>query len=810
MADSSPDETLDLARAGSFLSAVREWQLWAVVGSVGLLLVPVLAGGRTLFFRDLYRQYIGTARLLSGSQSIGWLWDPLLHGGEPMLGNPNRALLYPSRLLYLMFDPVSALNWEIALHLALAGAAGYLVARTFSLRREPAMVVAVVYACAGIPLSLTNHLLRVLAYPWMAVAVLAGHRWRRAPGRSGWFVVLVSALMLQGLTGTIETALCSVILVTAWQLAGQGQLRNRFRDALKVVGGCLIGVAAAGIQVVPAAATVARSMRPVTADPGFLLAWSVHPGRLLELWFPGILGPVDTATPAISYWGASLVDFGFPYLLSLYLGMATTTLAIGGLVARECLPVTAGQRRMLAGTVAAAVVVSLGRHVPGMEVLVELLGPLALVRFPVKALLLASLPIAVLAGCGVHWVMTGHRKAVRLVVGLAGGMAAASLLMWLVVVFGGSCRQRLFELLFTRADSTVTDGVSRALLHGAVAVGMVALGVAVMRHARPALLGLLLVAVVAADLGIAGLAMLPSAPRALLAEEPPLAGELRSHVGGGRLLRDLDPAVVHPRLATNTAAAAADWWISVLDGAQAANYGIPMVFHDDDAVVADRRIVLLTQRVRQVSWARRLAPLTAAGVALVMTPDPPPIVGLEHVVTVETGGGPEYHLFRNPAARSRAWWVARAVVVSSADEALATVTGEAFDPRLEVVLEATPGGVSDRGWVPAWAALEQQIDEFDVSATASGHLVFSDVWIPGLGVEVDGRRVPLLRANSAFGAVAIDGGRHRVRRVYRPPEVTLGLWLTAAALCCVIVVVVWGARTAPSREPQQSAGDSPG
>ena len=227
MADGSADQAQELECPASFLAAVREWQLWAVVGSVGLLLAPVLSGGGTLFFRDLYRQYIGTARLLGGSQHVGWLWDPLLHGGEPLLGNPNRALLYPTRVLYLVLDPVTALNWEIALHVAIAAAAGYLAARAFALRREPAMVVGAVYAFAGVPLSLTNHLLRVLAYPWMAVALIAGHRWRTAPTRSGWFVVLVAALMVQGLSGTVETAICSGILVVGWQLAGPGRLSIR-------------------------------------------------------------------------------------------------------------------------------------------------------------------------------------------------------------------------------------------------------------------------------------------------------------------------------------------------------------------------------------------------------------------------------------------------------------------------------------------------------------------------------------------------------------------------------------------------------
>ena len=809
MADGSPDGTPPVAHAGSVFATVREWQLWAVVGSVGLLFGPVVFGGETLFFRDLYRQYIGTGRLLGASGHVGWLWDPLLHGGEPLLGNPNRALLYPSRLLYLTLDSVTALNWEIVLHLMFAAAAGYVAARVLSLRREPAMVVGVVYALAGVSLSLTNHLLRALAYPWMAVALVAGHRWRGAPTRPGWFVVLVIALAAQGLSGTVESAICSVLLVVGWQLAGPGRLTTRSRDALAVAGACVVGVAAAGIQVVPAVATVARSMRPITADPGFLLAWSVHPARLLELWFPGILGPVDTATPATSYWGAPLVDFGFPYLLGLYLGMATSVLALAGLVAGGRGPLTARRRRMLAVIAAAGIVMSLGRHVPGMVELVEALGPLALVRFPVKAMLLATLPIALLAGCGVHWLLMGRPGTVRLVIGSAAALAAVSLLLWLLVGHWEGFREWSFGLLFARADDAVTAGVSRSLLHGAIVAGSVALTVAAMRRLRPAAFGLVLASVVTVDLALAGRGVLPTAPRALLAKEPPLAGRLRSDVGGGRLFRDLDPPLVHPRLAANTAAAAAGWWISVLDGELAANYGIPMVFHDDDAVVADRRIVVLTQHVRRTPWGRRLGPLTAAGVSLVMTADAPPVAALKHLGEVAASGEPEYHLYRNPAAVSGAWWVERAVVVSSGAQALATVAGEAFDPRREVVLEDRSGGISDPAWLPAWAALEQRIDDIHVAAPAPGYVVFPEAWNPGWRIEVDGREVSLLRANYAFSAVAVDGGDHRVRRAFRPPDVTLGLWLTTAALCLTAVVAGYRVRRRLPRR-QSTSGEMRG
>ena len=92
--------------------------LAVLAGAVSLVLWQVFLGDQSLFYRDLYRQHLGTARMLaSGQLPFGLLWDPLLNGGQPLLANPNRFLLYPSRLLYLIMGPTGALNSEIALTL---------------------------------------------------------------------------------------------------------------------------------------------------------------------------------------------------------------------------------------------------------------------------------------------------------------------------------------------------------------------------------------------------------------------------------------------------------------------------------------------------------------------------------------------------------------------------------------------------------------------------------------------------------------------------------------------------------------------
>jgi hypothetical protein len=487
------------------------------------------------------------------------------------------------------------------------------------------------------------------------------------------------------------------------------------------------------------------------------------------------------------------VDFGFPYLLGLYIGLPALLLLMGGVVAGVEEPMSRRRRLFLAGVVGLSVFASLGRHIPGGEFLVDHLGSLAVIRFPVKALLLGSLPIALLAAVGVERVIAGDRLVRRFLLPLGIGATGISLSLWLLTMYRGPGGIGWLGPLSEHAEETAIAGVAGALMHGVIAGGLTTLIIGLGRRIVPAARGLLLAGVLIADLVVAGDAMLLRAPRSLLAEEPPVVSQIRARLDGGRLFRDADPAVVHPRLEDNSAAAGAAWWISVLDESLATTYGLPMVFHSDEPLVSDRRMVALTERFKRMPWSRRAPLLNASRVRLVMTPQDLETEELEHVATVDTPSDVEYRLYRNRRMLPRAWFVDQSLSVRSGAEALDAVCGDRFDPVRQVVLEASEP-VDFGRWIPAGLMIEGEAEEFEIGAPSDGFLVLSETWNPGWRVEVDGVQTRVLRANYAFSAVAVEKGRHVIRRVYRPVEVTTGLWLTIAALA-TLAVVVWRFRT---------------
>jgi hypothetical protein len=138
------------------------------------------------------------------------------------------------------------------------------------------------------------------------------------------------------------------------------------------------------------------------------------------------------------------------------------------------------------------------------------------------------------------------------------------------------------------------------------------------------------------------------------------------------------------------------------------------------------------------------------------------------------------------------------------EQAWAAVQDPAFDPAAAVVIE--PGDAQLPAAAPAagpervrW--LERSTNELalEVTATAPGYLVLSEVWYPGwqAETEVDGRvqRQPVLRANSAFRAVPLwQAGTQVVRLRFTPPLWRIGLLAAGVTVIVLVAAVVLAVR----------------
>lgn len=102
-----------------------------------------------------------------------------------------------------------------------------------------------------------------------------------------------------------------------------------------------------------------------------------------------------------------------------------------------------------------------------------------------------------------------------------------------------------------------------------------------------------------------------------------------------------------------------------------------------------------------------------------------------------------------------------------------------------------PGTVRVLERLPMRWRVRAQLDE-------PRYLLFSQAWYPGWKARVDGREVPLVRANYAFAAIDAPAGEHEIVLSYEPASWRLGLALAACG--ALGLAALWlGMRSAEAR-----------
>ncbi len=787
----------------SVTSMLKERAFWALA-LLGLVFFhrPLLLG-ETFFFRDLYLFFGPIKSLLAELLRSGEppFWNVHLHGGQPFLADVSSTVLYPSSLLYVLLPLSRALVLEIAIHVLASAGALYLLARRLGLGQPAAALAGVVYGYCGYTLSQANLYIRLLATPYLPLMALCWLSYLRSvesgEGQRRWLLALPALGALQVFAGSPEMVAftwLTLLVLGRWQRPGRLSAVARLRTWL------LLGAGAAGLaapQIVPLAEMVGQSQRGAGLAAETVTHWSVHPLRLPELAVPGFMGRIDTIEPG-DYWGAEIVDGGFPYVLSLYLGavvLALAALAVarpGGVLPRRL----TGALFLLS---VAALLLSLGRYLPLFEPVSRWLPGAQLFRYPVKFQNLGILPVALLAAAGAEGLARVTGESLRHVLRLAWGIAGACGLLALLWVAVPAFAEGLQELFFGQARAEIEGGLLRSWIQ-LMAIWLAATLAVQLHRLRPGRwLPWALAALVAFDLTSAGRRLNPTVPAAWF-EAPPAATLVAGHLGNGRFYRApiADPGPL--RAPTPDIHWYYRWTQEVLQGYLAVSFGLPAIFHLDYNGLAPSRVMKLKWTLEAVPWDQRLPLLSAGAVRVLATADEIRLPGVEKLGTIASSSGP-FHIYENARAARRLELVTAYHRVASEQEAVAAMLAPGFDPRQHAVVE---GEVEEadlgcrgggRALVSEQSSRHQRIA---VSADCPGLLVLSEVFYPGWQVRIDGRPAALLRANVAFSAVWLDAGEHEVEWRYVPQSFRLGLVIAGLTLGAVIWI---GLRKPGSRGP---------
>jgi hypothetical protein len=151
-------------------------------------------------------------------------------------------------------------------------------------------------------------------------------------------------------------------------------------------------------------------------------------------------------------------------------------------------------------------------------------------------------------------------------------------------------------------------------------------------------------------------------------------------------------------------------------------------------------------------------------------------------------------ILENPNAFPRAWLVhaAQQVVPGAAISTLLRQPGP--DLRQVAILETSPPPLTQPTDPSSDSVKVARVDtdriEFQVTTTAPGLMVASEIAYPAWHATLDGQPVPILTADGTLRAVGVPPGTHVIEMTYQSPMLVLGLALTVSATAALIAVAV--------------------
>jgi hypothetical protein len=718
---------------------------------LGLLVLAafpdVLLGGRTFFYYDFTSIGIGYAQY---HRDCFWrgelpLWCPLSNCGIPFMAQWCTLVFYPPALIYLLLP----LPWSLSLftlaHLYFGGLGMYRLALRWTGSTLGAAVAGVAFAFNGMTVNAlfwAGISAAISWFPW--VVLLMERAWERG-GR--WLLLAAGAGGLQMLTGAPENILFTWLFAAAiwlgWAVGHRGEFWPSARRWFAVVG-MVTGLAA--VQLLPFLQLLAHSHRG--SDYGGY-EWS------MPAWgWANFLVPLFYCFK--SEWGV-FHQYGQFMTASYYAGIGTVALA-----ALAAWRVRQPRVWLLSGLALGCGLLALGAEGHLYKWLRETAPVLGFMRYPVKFAYLLAVLLPVLAAHGVaraeQWDEPARAREGRHWVVL---VAAMVVLVGAILWFAQAHPYRPNTPDLWRA--TWQSGLSRAALLVVTAALVAALGRPAWARWRP-WVGLALLVALWFDLWSHTPTQQPTAraglfaPNLLRLSPPPAFGASRVllHPQAERFL----DAAVYPEAEQDVLArrAAQHGNLNLLDG-------IPKVSGIHSLYLREMREVFALLARSDDPWRLPLADFLNVSHAS-EADEPLKWTTRTNFMPLVTAGHRPVFADEQEALRA----------LASADVQLDRVVYLPCEAsRVIAATNSGPATVRTESIAAHRLALE-------VASAAPVLMVVAQAFYPAWKAQVDGRTVPLWRANHAFQALEVPGGKHRVELRYEDGAFRFGLILSALTL----------------------------
>ncbi len=721
------------------------------------LIAPNPADRATFPSGDFVHQFYGFTLFEAQEWWAGRLplWNPYAYGGHPFLADPQSAIFYPLSLLTVWLAlfitggsfPFIALEWEVIAHIFLASVFTYAYVRHLTGHRIAGFISGLTFAYSGYLTGYPPLQLAILETDiWLPLILLLLHKaLTESPALIPGAGLALGMAILAGHPQSAMYVTYTALLYFAFLAWLQRRAWRKLVVLLAVFILTALGLAAA--QWLPSLEYMRLSIRASASYQW--IAQGFNPRDAVQMLIPG----------QISLWSP------------LYVGILPLALMV---IAAALRPT----RKVIFWAVVAlvALLLSFGRHTFIYALFYLFVPGFQLFQSQERAAFIVSFALSVLAGYGAAALLCqpeewAERLLNRIRRGAGLATAVALLAMFALALAWANTGQTDDAPL-----ASLLDAATRLVLFLAAAYTLLSIRLSLTDHAR----SFFAVSLVVIDLFTANAnTNLVTTPLAELGPPHPLVAQVQADGGVFRTYNE----ALHPSYGVLTGIENS-WGVSP----------IRLQRYEDftQRVPLPRRWELLN--VKYVfTWHSEITHTTPVG---------------QHG---EIGSAMYLQRLDQPGAR--AWIVYRTETIPDDSAALARLSEPAFNVR-QTAIVAEPvslGGAGEEGGSyrveitgkhAGWLSL-------DVETERDGLLVISEQAYPGWRAWLDGREVPLVRADVILQALVVPPGRHRVEIRFDPLSVKIGLAMTLLTMLVSGGWLFWALRTRRRTEGLQLPSSVP-
>lgn len=668
------------------------------------------------------------------------LWNPFSFSGTAHAANYQSAVFSPFNLLFFILPHIDAWSVMILLQPILAGLGMYLFLTTLRVSRTGRVLGSLAFMFCGFMTVWMAYGTLVYAVLFLPYALFAIEKHME---QSAWAASLLSILIaLSFLSGHFQISLYVLVFIALYVLYMITTTRHKKRAAV-LVPAIFFGLCLSGIQLLPAYSAYQESVRSGLFLKGEIIPWNY----LVTLFAPDFYGNPVTRNDWFGHYAEWAGYVGVvPFLF------ASISLIFGS-----------GHVRMVSFFgITGATLLLFALPTPLNDAMYALHIPVLSTSAASRIIVLVSFSLCVLAGIGTDVVVSlWQQKRVRSVTiwMFVIGVGIFSLWGWLLLVK---------PMAAGRLHVAVRNSILPTTLVCA-AVFAVFAGFFVPKRFRSFVLGIF-VLLTAFDMYRYAAKWMPFDPREYVYPEIPIVSHAMVLTKDSRA-----------RVFGNIGGEMGNFFqIPLIEGYDAvykARYGEFIRSIDTGELLMPERSVAQFPKngmystdafnFLNVRYVLHKISDGRQGWAFPFWSYPQ----FQRVYENET-----YEVYENTDVYPRAYLASRYMLKTTPEDILAALYAEDIDRRETIILEKEPDIVPATG--SGYATITRYDNtrvEINTESEVAKLLFLSDVYDDGWHASVDGRKVPVYRANYTFRAIAVPKGRHTVRMWYMPQSFLVGL-----------------------------------